>query len=60
VDVKLQILKDLYRKSIAYYQEKPEEIANITGEQKSTNAHLAALTVVSNAILNLDEVITKE
>jgi hypothetical protein len=60
VDVKLQILKDLYRKSIAYYQEKPEEIADITGEQKSTNAHLAALTVVSNAILNLDEVITKE
>jgi cytochrome c1 len=57
---KLEILKDLYTKSVAYYKEKPEQIAEITGEEKSTDTQLAALTVVSNAILNLDEVITKE
>jgi hypothetical protein len=57
---KLEILKELYKKSAAYYQSKPEEIAEITGEAKSDDTHLAALTIVSNAILNLDEVLTKE
>jgi hypothetical protein len=57
---KLEILKELYKKSAAYYQSKPEEIAEITGEAKSNDTHLAALTIVSNAILNLDEVLTKE
>jgi hypothetical protein len=56
----LEILKDLYRKSVVYYQNKPAEIAAITGDTKSTDTHLAALTIVSNAILNLDEVLTKE
>jgi hypothetical protein len=57
---KMEILKELYRKSIAYYKAKPEEITDITGQAASTDTHQAALTVVSNAILNLDEVLTKE
>lgn len=57
---KLQILNDLYNQSTLYYKENPEQIADITGEEKSLNTHLAALTIVSNAILNLDEIITKE
>jgi hypothetical protein len=56
----LAVLKNLYTKSLTYYKERPEEIELITGEAESTDIHLAALTVVSNAILNLDEVITKE
>ncbi|WP_378410420.1 DUF1553 domain-containing protein [Rhodocytophaga aerolata] len=57
---KLAILKQLYTNSLSYYKEKPEEVGAILGEEQSTNTQLAALTVVSNAILNLDEVITKE
>jgi hypothetical protein len=56
----LAVLKNLYTKSLTYYKERPEEIELITGEAESADIHLAALTVVSNAILNLDEVITKE
>jgi hypothetical protein len=50
----------LYRESVEYYKNKPKEIAEITGEDKSADTHMAALTIVSNAILNLDEVLTKE
>ena len=57
---KLNILKELYRKSEAYYQAKPEDILHITGNKETPDKHMASLTVVANAILNLDEVITKE
>lgn len=57
---KLQILKDLYTKSIAYYKDKPKETEAIVGEENPADTHMAALTIVGNTILNLDEVITKE
>jgi hypothetical protein len=57
---KLNILKDLYTKSEAYYQAKPDETFQITGNKKMPEKHLASLIVVANTILNLDEVITKE
>jgi hypothetical protein len=57
---KLGILKDLYTKSVAYYKNKPEETEAILGEKNPADTHMAALTIVGNAILNLDEVVTKE
>lgn len=57
---KLNILKDLYSKSEAYYKAKPEEVIHMAGNNEKPDKHMASLTVVANAILNLDEVITKE
>ncbi len=61
---KLSILKDLFQKTEKYYTEKPDEIAKILGDKKlkssPQNKQKAALTVVANAILNLDEVVMKE
>jgi hypothetical protein len=51
-------LKDLYQESLAYYQENPKEIKELTIDEKD-EADLAALTIVANAMLNLDEFITK-
>jgi len=56
-DSELKQLKKLYEDSIAYYQENPTEVEAITSETGTLS--LAAMTVVANAMLNLDEFITK-
>ena len=55
---KLELLLALYQKSLQRFEVKPTQVAAFL----KTNAtpQMAALTVVTNAILNLDEVITKE
>ncbi|SEQ94244.1 DUF1553 domain-containing protein [Neolewinella agarilytica] len=46
----------LYNESLVYYHTSPTEAEELVG---STNAELAALTVVVNALFNLDEFISK-
>jgi hypothetical protein len=53
---KLSILMDLYYKSLSKYQKEPALAKKLTNQ---ANIKLAALTIVCNSILNLDEVITK-
>ncbi len=53
---KLEQLKTLYVEAQQYYQENPEEVIKMAGGE---DAELAALAVVANAILNLDEFVTK-
>ena len=53
----LEKLKQLYQESLAYYKEHPTEASEMTGEEAPLE--LAALTVVANAMLNLDEFIMK-
>lgn len=72
---KLKVLSDLYSKADRYYRENPEEInrflgrpATKTGVMKTVSIrgndnglrHLACLSVVANAIMNLDEFVMKE
>lgn len=61
---KLQILTKLYQQTEKYYTEKPDEIAKILGDVKlrNTSQHKqkAILTVVANAMMNLDEFVMKE
>jgi hypothetical protein len=58
-------LLDLYRETLAEYQAKPEAAKELisVGNTPPNPAHdareLAALSMVSNLILNLDEVVTK-
>jgi len=53
---KLEQLNTLYAEAQQYYQKNPEEVVKMAGEE---DAELAALAVVANAILNLDEFVTK-
>lgn len=53
---KLKQLETLYEEARQYYQNNPEEIVKMAGEE---DAELAALAVVANAIMNLDEFVTK-
>ncbi|NBC64179.1 MAG: DUF1553 domain-containing protein, partial [Bacteroidetes bacterium] len=53
---KLEDLKYLYQETKAHFQQHPVEAEELTGEQ---NIELATLTIVSNAIMNLDEFLTK-
>jgi Protein of unknown function (DUF1553)/Protein of unknown function (DUF1549)/Planctomycete cytochrome C len=54
------ILAKLYQKALAKYQADLKLTQELLGDQKVKNpAEYAALTIVANAILNLDEVITK-
>ena len=64
---KLLILTNLYQETEAYYAQHPTEAGTLlhipTGKsvaQAGTLPRLAALTVTANAMMNLDEVITKE
>jgi hypothetical protein len=52
----LATLEELYQESINYYALFPETITEMAGREDAT---LAALTVVANAIMNLDEFVTK-
>ena len=48
---KVEVLHQLYLESLAYYQEE--------GKELDENAELAAMRMVSNAMLNLDEFVTR-
>ncbi|MEX2232814.1 MAG: DUF1553 domain-containing protein [Cyclobacteriaceae bacterium] len=56
---KLQILDRLYDEAIGVYKQDTAAVHAITKEKNGTPQR-AAMTVVANAMLNLDEVITKE
>ncbi|HRI22541.1 MAG TPA: DUF1553 domain-containing protein, partial [Panacibacter sp.] len=56
----LNALTALYNKAYAQFKNEPDKTCGIIGEMNEhTNAETAALAVVANAILNLDEVVTK-
>jgi hypothetical protein len=57
---KLAALKKLYDKALSDFSKDPLNTCEITGgEDKHNNPETAALVVVANALLNLDELITK-
>jgi len=62
----LSALMDLYEQNLARYQDEPDAARRLASdplpmEDDSTDvARLAALTVVGNVLLNMDEVLTKE
>lgn len=58
---KLRILMDLYQRALKDYQLKPAESAKLLAvPEAEAKPEKAALTVVANAILNLDEYVSKE
>lgn len=57
---KLKVLDKLYLTALSDYQKHPERAAEMLADSKSPRkTEAAALVVVANAMLNLDEVITK-
>ena len=54
----MDVLSTLYTDAFAHYTENHEDSASLTGESGSID--LAALTIVANAILNLDQFLMKE
>lgn len=57
---KKKILLDLYQQALSVYQRDEAARKEMAGrEMKSEKAEAAALVVVANAMLNLDEVVTK-
>jgi hypothetical protein len=54
--IKFEQLKQLYLESFDSFEEDPKAAEKLTGIK---DLKLAALTVIANVILNLDEVITK-
>jgi hypothetical protein len=56
---KFEILYALYKKAMDEYSTNAEATMKLTAD-KGSSPQLAALTVVANAMLNLDEVLTKE
>jgi hypothetical protein len=56
----LYALLNLYNSAMAQFKDDPDKTCQMVGEKgKNTNAETAALIVVANAMLNLDEVLTK-
>jgi hypothetical protein len=55
----LQSLLTLYNIALEKYTREPGKIKQLMGEANETRPAMAALAVVANAILNLDEVVTK-
>lgn len=55
---KLEILHGLYQKALKDYRSDTTATMKLTADENSPQ--LAAMTVVANALLNLDEVLTKE
>lgn len=53
---KLEDLKNLYEETNVHFRQHPKEAEELTGNQ---NIELATLTIVSSAIMNLDEFLTK-
>ena len=56
---KLSALKELYNISLSDFKDTPKSIKEFISYEPDANANLAALTVVANAIMNLDEFLTK-
>ncbi|HEY0744906.1 MAG TPA: DUF1553 domain-containing protein, partial [Chryseosolibacter sp.] len=56
---KLAVLHDFYEEALATYRKNPTAVAQLTKDSAAT-PHYAAMIVVANAMLNLDEVIMKE
>ncbi|MFT4023995.1 MAG: DUF1553 domain-containing protein, partial [Flavihumibacter sp.] len=55
----LEVFQALYRQSLTEFITHPDKSKAFLPGSKSANAELAALTVVANAMMNLDETITK-
>jgi hypothetical protein len=55
---KLTILTHLYQKALVEYSK--EKIIQVNNSNKPSESEMKAMTLVASAILNLDEVITKE
>lgn len=59
-DKQIKALKNLYFVAYNKFKNDPDKTCEMIGEMgNSTNPETAALTVVANAILNMDEVVTK-
>ncbi len=56
---KLEVLMELYKVSLSDFGNKEGTGENFLGIAEKTGANLAALTVVANAIMNLDEFLSK-
>lgn len=56
----LKVLTNLYQKSLAEYRKDPASAKKLLANNGDATPELAALTVTANAMLNLDEVVTKE
>jgi hypothetical protein len=56
---KLDVLYTLFQNALKTYEQDKEASKKFTAD-KSASPHFAAMTVVANAMLNLDEVLTKE
>jgi hypothetical protein len=55
---KLEVLKELYDAAISEYEEDPAALDGFLNLKEITDKKLAALTLVANAIMNLDEFLT--
>lgn len=55
----LKALEGLYREGLAHYKENPDDAQRLLGKHLAQQDSLAALSIVANAILNLDEVVMK-
>jgi hypothetical protein len=53
---KLEDLKGVYHQTETYFENSPEEICKLTGEEDKT---LAVFTVMANVVMNLDEFLMK-
>jgi hypothetical protein len=60
---KLKVMMNLYNKALDAYRKKPEDIAKLCATEEEAaekpTAETAALIVVANAMMNLDEMIMK-
>ena len=56
---KLAVLRELYQSSLSEFRERPENAKKLMPGGVQGDAGTAALTVVANAIMNLDEFLTK-
>ncbi|WP_316748860.1 DUF1553 domain-containing protein [Pedobacter gandavensis] len=56
---KLKIFNELYRKALADYKVNPAKVTELMGATENKSPENAALVIVANAMLNLDEVVTK-
>ena len=57
----LERLIALYKQQVAHFTSQPPAAAKLIKDSKAANkAEFAALTMVANVLLNLDETVTKE